>query len=110
MIVAELEEALALLPADLTVVMRPGGMCSHIRLLAKAPWRRPSGGIILPGTQLVDGRHPPHLILGAVAHNPYLPALGWWEAHGADVDWATQGRWPAKPQRRDTPSGHPLSV
>ena len=92
MTVGELEELLAMLPADMDVVIA-GPLCRHITSVEKGEGRRCRH--LTDCSALVDGRHVPHLTLRAGAGAPY-----WFEAFGGDVDFEVSGRWPSRPRRR----------
>lgn len=102
MTVAELEELLAMLPADMGVMVSTGSGCRHIVRVDKAPARRRSEAWVEagmeagfgPGLALVDDRHPPHLVLRGDG-GPM-----WWQAFACDVDYTVSGRWPERAVRR----------
>lgn len=117
MIVDDLADLLARLPGDMTVLVQASGACQHIRVVDKAPARRPTPQFDLDalgwGIATVDGRFPPHLILRSgigwpiigqpidltVGTLPHPDAVPWWVAHGDEVDYVLKGRWPAERRR-----------
>lgn len=103
MTVAELEELLAMLPADMGVCIRMSGLaCRHVTRVEKVPSRRIDWLMSrafdhgFKGTTVhVNDRHPPMLVLEAE-----MDAPSWAHAFGCDVDYTVGGRWPEKPARR----------
>lgn len=98
MIVSELEDLLALLPADMPVLVATGGGCHHVSVLSKKARHRsqpdledawPGGAVRLP-----DGSHPPSLIIAGWG------APLWFQAWADEVPFEVEGRWPARPARR----------
>jgi hypothetical protein len=106
MTVAELEELLAMLPADMGVCIRMSRLaCRHITRVDKVPSRRVNREMsqafdhALSGTTVsVSDRHPPMLVLEAGMSAPM-----WCHAFPCDVDYTVAGRWPDKPARRRKP-------
>lgn len=105
MMVGELEELLAMLPADMPVYL----LCSdlgarHIDRVSKQPSRpvRPDIAraidIGFKGTTVhVNGRHPQALLLEASSRSPL-----WCHAFGDAVDFEVTGRWPSRPRRTES--------
>lgn len=102
MTVAELEELLAMLPADMGVCIRMSGLaCRHITRVDKAPSQKIKrefadawAKVCNATTAEVDGRHPPMLILEAGMSAPL-----WCHAFASDVDFTVKGRWPDAARR-----------
>lgn len=96
MIVSELEELLALLPADMPVHIAAGGTCVHVTEVVKRPRHTPPEWQLLwPGTVLLpDGSHPPAVVIRGDG------APLWCTAWADEVPFRVTGRWPARPARR----------
>lgn len=91
MTVGELEELLALLPADMEVLIA-GPVCRHVTRVVKHD--SSACRHLNDCSALVDGRHPAHLVLRG---DPDAPI--WYEAFASDVEFTVSGRWPRKPRR-----------
>lgn len=102
MTVVELEELLAMLPADMPIYLRCSDLgARHIDRVDKQPSRKVRPEIAraidagFKGTTVhVAGRHPPALLLEASCRSPL-----WCHAFGDTVDFTVTGRWPVQAKR-----------
>lgn len=116
MIVSELQELLARLPADMTVLIADAGACVHIRVVEKQPRRRANDLFGGPVAAMPDGRYPPYVILrGGIGYprdvtqpvdlgvdnraGRWPGQVPWWMAFGDEVGYVLDGRWPAEHRR-----------
>lgn len=103
MTVGELEELLAMLPADMPVYLRCSDLgARHIDRVTKQPSRPVNAemsraiDVGFKGTTVhVNGWHPQALLLEASCRAPL-----WCHAFGHDVGFTLAGRWPTRPAVR----------